>query len=115
MARSGTARLPADAAPVFAALGDPTRLRLVARLCDGGPLSISRLAEGVDMSRQAATKHLQALEGAGIVRSARAGRERIWQVRTARLTEMRDYLQQISDHWDAALARLRREVETDDT
>lgn len=101
-------------APVFAALGDATRLRLVARLCHGGPLSIVRLSEGAGVSRQAVTKHLQALEEAGLVRSARAGRKRIWELRPKRLAEIRRYLDEISAQWDDALARLRKFVETDE-
>jgi DNA-binding transcriptional ArsR family regulator len=101
------------AAPVFAALGDATRLRIVARLCDRGPLSIVRLTKGADVSRQAITKHLRALEGAGLVRSARAGRERIWELRTERLADVCRYLDQISAQWDEAIARLRTFVETE--
>ena len=103
----------ADTAPVFAALGDPTRLHIVARLCDGGPLSIVRLTEGANVSRQAITKHLRALENAGLVRSGRAGRERIWELQVKRLAEVRRSLDQISDQWDVALERLRALVETE--
>jgi DNA-binding transcriptional ArsR family regulator len=108
--RSAAARL-ADAAPVFAALGDGTRLRLLARLCDQGPLSIARLAEGEPVSRQAVTKHLRALEGAQIVRSARSGRERVWELQPARLADARGVLDQVSARWDAAIERLRALVE----
>ncbi len=113
MARSRPYRAarPAEAAAAFAALGDETRLRIVARLCGGGPLSIARLSAGARISRQAITKHLQALEKAGIAHSARAGRERIWELRTARLAEVRGYLDQISRQWDEALGRLRAFVE----
>lgn len=103
----------ADAAPVFAALGDATRLRIVARLCDGGPLSIVRLTEGSRVSRQAITKHLRALEGAGLVRSGRAGRERIWELQTKRLADLRGYLDGISRQWDEALGRLKVLVEAE--
>ncbi len=102
---------PAGAAPVFAALGDATRLRLVARMSREGPVSITRLSEGEDVTRQAITKHLRALEGAGLARSHRAGRERIWTLSTTRLTEARRHLEQISHHWDAAIHRLRTFVE----
>ena len=102
-----------DAAPVFAALGDATRLQIVARLCDGGPLSIARLTEGSRVSRQAVTKHLRALEGAGLVRSGRAGRERIWELRTTRLAQARRYLDKVSERWDGALERLRALVEAE--
>lgn len=110
MGTAASAKL-AEAAPIFAALGDETRLHLVARLCGRGPLSIVRLAEGAVVSRQAITKHLLALEGAGLARSSRAGRERIWELRTRRLSEVRHYLDQISRQWDAALGRLRALVE----
>lgn len=100
-----------EAAPLFAALGDPTRLHIVARLCAGGPLSIARLTEGSRVSRQAITKHLDALSEAGILRSERAGRERIWQLQPRRLAEVRRYLDQISEQWDQALGRLRALVE----
>lgn len=110
MARSAAARLD-HAAPVFAALGDPTRLRVVTRLCRSGPLSIAQLADGAEVSRQAITKHLSALEHAGLVRSDRAGRERIWEIRTQGLAEVRRYLDQIADQWGAALDRLRLDVE----
>jgi len=109
-ARSTAARL-SEAAPVFAALGDPTRLRIVARLCNGGPQSIVRLSAGEDVSRQAVTKHLRALEGAGLVRSAREGRERVWELRTKRLADVRRHLESISEQWDVAIGRLRALVE----
>lgn len=100
-----------DAAPVFAALGDPTRLRLVARLCDCGPLPIVRLAEGSHVSRQAISKHLAALADAGLVESERSGRERVWRLQPARLAEVRRCLDRISAQWDQALERLRTLVE----
>lgn len=100
-----------EAAPVFAALGDPARLTLVSRLCSEGPLSIVRLTEGARMSRQAVTKHLNALSDAGLVHSERSGRERVWQLRPRRLDEVRRYLDQIALQWDAAIDRLRDLVE----
>jgi DNA-binding transcriptional ArsR family regulator len=96
---------------VFAALGDRTRLRLVSRLSDGGPLSITRLTAGSRVSRQAISKHLRVLEGAGLVRSRRQGRETLWQLEQRRVVEARRYLDQISAQWDEALARLRLFVE----
>jgi DNA-binding transcriptional ArsR family regulator len=107
-------RVLLGAAPIFAALGDATRLKLVARLCDAGPLATARLAEGASISRQAVSKHLEALQSAGVVRSGRAGRERIWRLETRRLAEIHSYLVQISSQWDAALLRLRAAVESDD-
>jgi DNA-binding transcriptional ArsR family regulator len=99
------------AAPVFAALGDPTRLRIVARLCTHGPQSIVQLTEGSQVTRQAVTKHLVALEEAGLVRGERDGRERIWELQGKRLAEARQWLDQISEQWDAAIERLRAFVE----
>lgn len=98
---------------MFAALGDETRLRIVARLCRGGPASIARLTESAAISRQAVTKHLRALEEAGLVCSGRVGRERIWSLQPSRLTQVRRYLDQISEQWDATLERLRAFVESD--
>ena len=100
-----------DAAPVFAALGDETRLSIVARLCASGPQSIVRLTVGTGISRQAITKHLNALADAGLVDSTREGRRRMWAIRTQRIAEVRDYLDQISRHWDEAIERLRMHVE----
>jgi len=110
-ARSATAGKLSQAAPVFAALGDGTRLNIVARLCASGPQSIVRLTEGTNVSRQAVTKHLHALADAGLVRSTREGRAQIWELQPKRLAQARRYLDQISDQWDEAIDRLRILVE----
>ena len=98
-------------AHLFAALGDPTRLRLVSRLSAGGPMSITRLTKGSDVTRQAITKHLRVLQESGLVRSARQGRESVWQLDQRRLAEACRYLDLISEQWDNALLRLRKFVE----
>ena len=98
-------------APVFAALGDKTRLDLVVRLCTVGPLSIARLTAGAEVTRQAITKHLNILAGAGLVRDIRVGRERLWEVETRQLDAARRCLEDISSQWDDALARLKLAVE----
>jgi DNA-binding transcriptional ArsR family regulator len=100
-----------DSASVFAALGDETRLRLVTRLCDGGPMSISGLTNGFAVTRQAITKHLRVMERAGLVRSAQRGRERVWRLEQKRLADARRHLQAISMQWDQALGRLKDFVE----
>ena len=100
-----------DAAPVFAALGEPVRLGLLARLGPGEALSITALSSAFPVSRQAITKHLMVLEGAGLVRSRRQGRERLWQLEPRRLQEARDYLDVLSRQWDDALGRLKQWVE----
>lgn len=100
-----------DAAPVFAALGDATRLRLVAMLCAGGAMSIAQLTEGTAVTRQAVTKHLVVLAEAGLVHDTRVGRERVWAFDTHRLDEARRALDAIGRQWDQALARLKLAVE----
>jgi DNA-binding transcriptional ArsR family regulator len=109
--RSAAAAKLSEAAPVFAALGDATRLRLVGRLSADGPLSIARLSEGAGVTRQAVTKHLHALGDAGLVRHARRGRERIWELQPKRLERAQRCLAQIADEWDAAMSRLKALVE----
>ncbi|MFN7982683.1 MAG: metalloregulator ArsR/SmtB family transcription factor [Vicinamibacterales bacterium] len=102
------------AAPVFAALGDPTRLHLVTRLCREGPLPIVSLTEETALTRQAVTKHLQILASAGLATVERRGREQRWRVDEKCLAETRQLLQRISAQWDDALDRLARFVERDD-
>ena len=113
--RAGSRRSrPAELArvvPVFAALGDATRLALVKRLCAGGPLSIARLTTGSPVTRQAIAKHLGVLAGAGLVHGVRRGRERIWALDPGHLGVARSYLDQISFQWDKSLDRLKRFVE----
>jgi DNA-binding transcriptional ArsR family regulator len=102
-----------EAVPVFAALGDPTRLRLVARLGREGPLSISRLSDGTGVSRQAVTKHLRVLAGAGLASGARKGREQVWRLDVARLAAARRSLERISQCWDESLERLKSSLESE--
>jgi len=105
-------RKPAPgAAAVFAALGDETRLGLVARLSGGDRVSITRLTEGTDVTRQAVTRHLEVLEGAGLVRGSRRGRERLWELEPKRIELARRSLKEISRWWDKKLAALKAKVE----
>jgi DNA-binding transcriptional ArsR family regulator len=108
---SGRAASIGRAVPVFAALGEEKRLALVVRLSTGGPQSIKRLTRGSDVTRQAITKHLHVLAGAGIVRDVRLGREDIWELDSRRLEETRRWLDQVSRRWDEALGRLKAYVE----
>jgi DNA-binding transcriptional ArsR family regulator len=98
-------------APVFAALGDVTRLRLVARLSAGRPQSITQLAAGSAVTRQAITKHLHVLSGAGLVRGRKQGREQMWELNLRQVQEARRRLDLIAQQWDGALARLKALVE----
>ena len=101
----------AGAALLFGALGDPTRLELLQRLSDGGPASISMLAERLPVTRQGVTKHLQVLSAAGVIDGSRHGREHVWTVNPARLAEARRQLDLIARDWDVALARLKKHVD----
>jgi DNA-binding transcriptional ArsR family regulator len=96
---------------VFAALGDDTRLGLVTRLSHDGPMSITRLAAGFPVTRQAVTKHLRVLERAGVVRSLAEGREIVWHVEQRRLTQAQRDLEAITRQWDSTLQRLKTFVE----
>src|SRR5262249_5272315 len=96
---------------IFSALGDATRLALVAKLCRGQPRSISQLTEGSQLTRQAITKHLRVLESGGIVHSVHAGRESLFEFDLEPLAEVREYLGFVSEQWDQALSRLKAFVE----
>jgi DNA-binding transcriptional ArsR family regulator len=112
MARSAAAAAWSDVRPVFAALGDETRLHIVERLCDEGPLSATRLAGDAGVSRQALAKHLRVLEGARVVSGARAGREVRWALEPARLEAARRLLDVVAREWDLRIERLRLRVES---
>src|SRR5690349_4807415 len=109
--RSGLAAKGRAHAPVFAALGDETRLALVAKLTSGQPRSISQLTKGSKLTRQAITKHLRVLESVGIVHSVQAGRESLFEFDPTPMEQMRKYLDFVSEQWDQALVRLKSFIE----
>lgn len=109
--RSSMTAIRQPHAPVFAALGDETRLSLVAKLCGGQPRSISQLTEGSKLSRQAITKHLRMLERVEIVHSVRTGRESLFEFDPEPIEEIKKYLDFVSEQWDQALSRLKSFVE----
>jgi DNA-binding transcriptional ArsR family regulator len=109
--RGSPRRAARRAGPIFAALGDDTRLRLLARLAEHGPLSITALSAGTELTRQAITKHLRRMKTAGVLRETRQGRESLWQVNADALHDAQHFLRAISSQWDAALDRLKRFVE----
>jgi DNA-binding transcriptional ArsR family regulator len=111
MSRRATAAKKHNPAPVFAALGDGTRLSIVGKLSNGQPHSISQLTEGTKLTRQAVTKHLQVLENVGIVRSIRSGRENLFEFNPQPLKEVKRYLDLVSEQWDETLSRLKSFVE----
>jgi DNA-binding transcriptional ArsR family regulator len=102
---------PPDLATVFFALGDKTRLQMIAVLCAGGALSIAQLTGNTDLTRQAVTKHLQVLAGAGLVQHLKVGRERLWQFEPAQLEAARQSLEVIGRQWESALGNLKQFVE----
>lgn len=103
-----------DPVPVFAALGDRTRLSLMEKLSDGRPRSIARLSEDITLTRQAVRKHLDVLEGAGLVKSTRKGRESRYELRPESIDGIAEYLEGVRRHWADALERLRAHVESSD-
>jgi DNA-binding transcriptional ArsR family regulator len=109
--RERAERQTAVSAPVFAALGDPTRLTILARLGAGKPFSIATLTRGSTLTRQAITKHLRVLQAAGLVRGVRKGRENLFELERKRLDGARRALDSISRQWDEALARLKAFVD----
>ncbi len=107
-------------AEAFAALGDWTRLLLVARLAtaeqEGELCSIEELSgyvrqQGVRLTRQAVSKHLRTLERGRLVRGERHGRERLYELDPTGIAAMRAYLEMVSAHWERALGRLKDFVE----
>jgi len=104
-----------QSAPLFAALGDVTRLEIVARLARGEPLSITRLSEGSRLTRQAITKHLHVLEDAGLARGSRQGREQIWELNRRQLDEARRSIEILARQWDSALLRLKHSLEEENS
>ena len=104
--------LTGGAALLFAALGDPTRLALLQRLADGGPASISVLAEAFPvMTRQGVSKHLHVLASAGVIHGDRRGRQHVWALNPTRLAEGRRCLKLIVRGWDDALSRVKQHLE----
>jgi DNA-binding transcriptional ArsR family regulator len=110
-ARKSNSNKRPSPALLFAALGDDTRLALVARLLSGEPASIAHLASRMPLTRQAVTKHLRVLERAGVVHSVRCGRESQFVLDPRPLHALRQYLDRVSNQWDQPLARLKSFVE----
>jgi DNA-binding transcriptional ArsR family regulator len=100
-----------SAAPIFAALGDTTRLSLLDRLSAEGPLSITELTRGSRVTRQAITKHLRVLADTGLITGTRAGREALWELSPGQLRDAQHFLDAMSERWDSALSRLAAHLE----
>ncbi len=111
LANSSAAKQLTKKAPVFAALGDETRLSLLLQLGEGSLYSITQLAEGRPQTRQAIRKHLQILEDVALVRAVRRGREHLFQLQPESLEAAAQSLEAISLQWEDALQRLKTFVE----
>jgi DNA-binding transcriptional ArsR family regulator len=98
-------------AEVFSALGDGTRLSVVKKLGAGRALTATALSGGAKVTRQAIVKHLQVLEGAGLVTHERRGREVLYALETRGLLDARTFIDRISALWDRRIDRLRALVE----
>jgi DNA-binding transcriptional ArsR family regulator len=109
--RSAKSKPSPSTAPIFAALGDETRLRLIGVLCVGGAMSISQLTSQTEYTRQGVTKHLEVLAAAGLIRDAKVGRERLWEFDPEQLLKALQSLELIATQWDGALQRLKAAVE----
>jgi DNA-binding transcriptional ArsR family regulator len=96
---------------VFSAVADPTRRELLERLRTGGPQSVSDLAEPLPMSRQAVTKHLDALTDCGLIRQRRRGRLRLHELNPHPLRHIDEWLRPYAEFWDDRLSRLRQHLE----
>jgi DNA-binding transcriptional ArsR family regulator len=110
--KSALLRKSANSALIFAALGDETRLRIIAVLCSGGAMSIAQLTSGTDITRQAVTKHLHVLADAGLVHDVKVGRERLWEFEPTQVEEARRSLELIGQQWDQVLNKLKLAVES---
>lgn len=111
MAKTRSRLRDANAAAVFSAMGDETRLRIVTRLANGDPCSVSQLTEGLEITRQAVAKHLKVLKSVGLVHVTKAGRESLYELVPDAFVDIKDYLDFISREWDDTLARLKTFVE----
>lgn len=103
-------KLDLEAADIFFALGDRTRLSVLNKLGSGAQ-SATALASGAKVSRQAIVKHLQVLEGAGLVTHEKRGREVLYLVDSERIREAQSYLDMVSVKWDEAIDRLKKSIE----
>jgi DNA-binding transcriptional ArsR family regulator len=98
---------------VYDALADPTRREILQRLREEGPLSVSEVAAPLPMTRQAATRHLDVLSDAGLVRTRREGRRRMHELDARPLRKVDRWLTPFAAEWDRRLGRLERHLGRD--
>ncbi len=100
-----------DADRLWAALGDPMRLRLLDLLLERGEATASGLATELPITRQGIAKHLLVLERADLVQAQRTGRETRFTVRDERLAQAQRQMAGVAARWDARLAAIKRLAE----
>lgn len=95
---------------VFTAVADPTRRGILERLRHSGALSVRQIADPMAISRQAVTKHLDTLAGAGLIRVKRRGRERLHSLDPQPLRRLGSWLEPYAEFWDERLERLEQHL-----
>ncbi len=93
---------------VFSALSDPTRRAVIRSLSEDGPSTVTELAARLPVTRQAVAKHLDALEGAGLVAIATSGRSRRYRLTPRPMTDAMAWMADVGGEWDERLESLRR-------
>lgn len=94
-----------EVSTTFAALGDPTRLAILARLAKG-EATVTELAEPFDMSMPAITKHLKVLESAGLISRSREAQYRPCRIEPEGLKQVADWVEEYRKVWEESLDRL---------
>lgn len=96
---------------LFRAMGDPLRYAMVERLSAESPLSVGRITEGLDLTRQGARRQLQVLVDAGLVALEPKGREVLAHLQPEALSAMHHMVEHLAKRWDRRLEALKRHVE----
>ena len=96
--------------PIFSALADANRRHVVEVLAERGTATATELAGELPVTRQAVSKHLAALDDAGLVEGTRAGREVRYRLTPGPLADAVSWLERVGEEWDDRLAALRRHV-----
>ena len=102
---------PEQQQPIFAALADPMRRSLLVNLAETSPKTATQLAQEYPITRQGILKHLTVLEAAGLVAMHQAGREKRYTLTPEPLSELEQWIKDISAKWDERLLRLKTLLE----
>ncbi len=93
-------------ADVYAAIADPTRRALLLRLAEEGEKNVTDLLEPFSISQPAVSKHLRILREAGLVRSRKEGRQRLYEIEASRLRQVDDWISHFEQYWHEKLDAL---------